>query len=185
MVLFLLTVLGFLFLTFLTQFLHLHAALPPVQSGLAFCQELQRFGQPFWGHFRRKKLKLPEADLRRFGAFACGRRADETDLRPFFDCLIKKDGKGKTMEFPRHCTSFSIRHPLLRPVQTSMMPYGLQIVDTPGMWGTADSSQTVKLGQTRSQKVARWEQQPLLKNKFLFVVQQEPADRGIKFRTRG
>lgn len=39
-------------------------------------QELQRFGQSFWGHFRRKKLQLPEG---------------------------------------------------------TMMPYGLQIVDTPGM----------------------------------------------------
>lgn len=30
-------------------------------------RELQRFGQPFWGHFRRKRLKLPEQSAMPFG----------------------------------------------------------------------------------------------------------------------
>ncbi|CAK9016975.1 Metacaspase-1A [Durusdinium trenchii] len=62
--------------------------------------ELQRFGQPFWGHFRRKKLKLPE---------------------------------------------------------TSMMPYGLQIVDTPGMIDMPVKSESMAGGRGYNfLEVVRW-----------------------------
>lgn len=63
-------------------------------------KELQRFGQPFWGHFRRKKLKLPE---------------------------------------------------------TSMMPYGLQIVDTPGMIDMPVKSESMAGGRGYNfLEVVRW-----------------------------
>eukprot|EP00913_Durusdinium_trenchii_P025703 g24121.t2 len=62
--------------------------------------DLQRFGQPFWGHFRRKKLKLPE---------------------------------------------------------TSMMPYGLQIVDTPGMIDMPVKSESMAGGRGYNfLEVVRW-----------------------------
>lgn len=63
-------------------------------------KELQRFGQPFWGHFRRKKLKLPE---------------------------------------------------------DSMMPYGLQIVDTPGMIDMPVKSESMAGGRGYNfLEVVRW-----------------------------
>ncbi|CAE7354398.1 EHD2 [Symbiodinium pilosum] len=63
-------------------------------------KELQRFGQPFWGHFRRKKLKLP---------------------------------------------------------QDSMMPYGLQIVDTPGMIDMPVKSESMAGGRGYNfLEVVRW-----------------------------
>jgi len=63
-------------------------------------KELQRFGQPFWGHFRRKKLKLPE---------------------------------------------------------DSNMPYGLQIVDTPGMIDMPVKSESMAGGRGYNfLEVVRW-----------------------------
>ncbi|OLP90215.1 EH domain-containing protein 4 [Symbiodinium microadriaticum] len=63
-------------------------------------KELQRFGQPFWGHFRRRKLMLP---------------------------------------------------------QESIMPYGLQIVDTPGMIDMPVKSESMAGGRGYNfLEVVRW-----------------------------
>jgi len=63
-------------------------------------KELQRFGQPFWGHFRRRKLMLP---------------------------------------------------------QDSIMPYGLQIVDTPGMIDMPVKSESMAGGRGYNfLEVVRW-----------------------------